>query len=45
MKVEITTPDEYMGDIMGDFSSRRGRIEGMEARAGAQIIKRSRSFI
>lgn len=39
MKVEITTPDEYMGDIMGDFNSRRGRIEGMENRAGAQVIR------
>ena len=39
MRVEITTPEEYMGDIMGDFNSRRGRIEGMEARAGAQIIR------
>jgi elongation factor G len=38
MKVEIVTPEEYMGDIMGDFSSRRGRIEGMESRAGAQVI-------
>ncbi len=39
MKVEITTPEEYMGDIMGDFNSRRGRIEGMENRPGAQIIR------
>lgn len=39
MQVEITTPEEYMGDIMGDFNSRRGRIEGMENRLGAQIIK------
>jgi len=39
MKVEITTPEEYMGDIMGDFNSRRGRIEGMEMRAGAQVIR------
>lgn len=39
MKVEIVTPEEYMGDIMGDFNSRRGRIEGMEARAGAQVIR------
>jgi elongation factor G len=38
MRVEATTPEEYMGDIMGDFNSRRGRIEGMESRAGAQII-------
>jgi elongation factor G len=39
MRVEITTPEEYMGDIMGDFNSRRGRIEGMDSRAGAQIIR------
>lgn len=39
MKVEITTPEEYLGDIMGDFNSRRGRIEGMEHRAGAQVIR------
>lgn len=42
MKVEITVPEEYMGDVMGDVNSRRGRIEGMEARMGAQVI---RSFI
>jgi elongation factor G len=39
MKVEITVPEEYMGDVMGDVNSRRGRIEGMEAQAGAQIIR------
>jgi elongation factor G len=39
MRVEITTPEEYLGDIMGDFNSRRGRIEGMESRAGAQVIR------
>jgi elongation factor G len=38
MKVDVTTPDDYMGDVMGDLNSRRGRIEGMEARAGAQNI-------
>jgi elongation factor G len=42
MKVEVTVPEEYMGDVMGDINSRRGRIEGMEARAGAQVI---RSFV
>jgi elongation factor G len=42
MKVEVTVPEEYMGDVMGDINSRRGRIEGMEARHGAQII---RSFV
>ncbi|MFC4765952.1 elongation factor G [Effusibacillus consociatus] len=39
MKVEVTVPEEYMGDIMGDINSRRGRIEGMEALAGAQVIR------
>jgi elongation factor G len=39
MKVEVTVPEEYMGDIMGDINSRRGRIEGMEARGNAQVIR------
>ncbi|OXM83132.1 elongation factor G [Paenibacillus rigui] len=39
MKVEVTVPEEYMGDVMGDLNSRRGRIEGMDARFGAQIIR------
>jgi elongation factor G len=39
MKVEVTVPEEYMGDVMGDINSRRGRIEGMDTRAGAQIIR------
>ncbi len=39
MKVEVTVPEEYMGDVMGDLNSRRGRIEGMDARAGAQVIR------
>ena len=38
MKVSVTVPEEYMGDVMGDLNSRRGRIEGMEARNGAQVI-------
>ncbi len=38
-KLEVTVPEEYMGDIMGDINSRRGRIEGMDARNGAQIIR------
>lgn len=38
MKVEVETPDEYMGDVMGDLNSRRGRILGMEERSGAQVI-------
>ena len=39
MGVEVVTPDEYMGDVMGDLSSRRGRIEGMEARGNTQVVK------
>ena len=39
MKVEVTVPEEYMGDVIGDINSRRGRIEGMEAVNGAQIIR------
>jgi elongation factor G len=39
MAVEVVTPEEYMGDVMGDLSSRRGRIEGMTQRADAQVIK------
>ena len=39
MKVEITVPEEYMGDVIGDVNSRRGRMEGMEARNGNQIIR------
>jgi len=38
MKVDVTVPEEYMGDVIGDLNSRRGRIEGMEARSGAQVI-------
>ena len=39
MKVEIIVPEEYMGDVIGDVNSRRGRMEGMEARNGNQIIR------
>jgi elongation factor G len=39
MDVEVVTPEEYMGDVMGDLSSRRGRIEGMMQRSDAQVIK------
>lgn len=38
MKVSVIVPEEYMGDVMGSLNSRRGRIEGMEARHGAQVI-------
>jgi elongation factor G len=39
MKVEVVVPDEYMGDVMGDLSSRRGRIEGMDMQNNAQIVR------
>ncbi|MEY2610019.1 MAG: elongation factor, partial [Actinomycetota bacterium] len=39
MGVEVVTPEEYMGDVMGDLSSRRGRIEGMEARGNTQVVR------
>ncbi|NLM25339.1 MAG: elongation factor G [Firmicutes bacterium] len=39
MSVEVVTPEEYMGDVMGDINSRRGRIEGMEPRGNSQTIK------
>ncbi len=38
MKVEVVTPDEYMGDIIGDLNSRRGQVQGMEARGNAQVV-------
>lgn len=38
MKVEVVTPDEYMGDIIGDLNSRRGQVNGMEPRGNAQVI-------
>ncbi len=38
MKVDVIVPEEYMGDVMGDLNSRRGQIQGMEARQGAQAI-------
>ncbi|GGR38021.1 elongation factor G [Deinococcus ruber] len=39
MRVEVTVPDDFMGDIIGDLNSRRGQIQGMEARGNAQIVK------
>lgn len=38
VKVEVVVPEEYMGDVMGDITSRRGRVEGMEARGNAQVV-------
>jgi elongation factor G len=39
MRVEVVTPDQYMGDVTGDLNRRRGMLEGMDSRAGAQVIK------
>jgi elongation factor G len=39
MKVEVTVPEEYLGDVMGDINSRRGRLQGMEAEGGVQVIR------
>jgi elongation factor G len=39
MKVEVVTPDDFMGEVIGDLNARRGNIEGMEARNGAQVIR------
>jgi elongation factor G len=39
MAVEVVTPEEYMGDVIGDLNSRRGKIEGMNPRKDAQVIK------
>jgi elongation factor G len=39
MAVEVTTPDDYMGDVIGDLNSRRGQIQAMEERAGARVVK------
>ena len=39
MRVEVVVPEEYMGDVIGDLNGRRGRIQGMESRAGSQIIR------
>ena len=39
MKIEVVIPEEYMGDVMGNLTARRGRIEGMEARGNGQVIR------
>ena len=39
MSVEVNTPEDFMGDVIGDLNSRRGQIQGMEMRAGAQVVK------
>ena len=39
MAVEVVTPEDYMGDVIGDLSSRRGKVEGMEQRGSSQVIR------
>jgi elongation factor G len=39
MSLEIVSPDEYLGDIVGDLNARRGKIEGLEMRVGSRVIK------
>ena len=39
MAVEVVTPEDYMGDVIGDLSSRRGRVEGMEQRGSSQVVR------
>jgi elongation factor G len=39
MDLEIVTPDDYLGDVVGDINARRGKIEGMEMRSGSRVIK------
>ena len=39
MKLEVVTPEEYMGDVVGDLNRRRGTVDGMDDRAGAKIVK------
>ena len=43
MRVEVTTPEDYMGDVIGDINSRRGRIEGMDDIGGGKMIRGLRS--
>ncbi|TAH45949.1 MAG: elongation factor G, partial [Treponema sp.] len=39
MKVDVTVAEEYMGDVLGDLNSRRGHVQGIDTRPGAQVIK------
>src|SRR5204863_8135079 len=39
MAVEVVTPEEYLGDVMGDLNARRGRVEGLEPRGNAQVVR------
>jgi translation elongation factor EF-G len=45
MAVEVVTPEDYLGDVMGDLNSRRGKIEGFTARKDAQVIKAKVRFL
>jgi elongation factor G len=38
MKVEVVTPEEYLGDVIGDLNSRRGQVQGMDSRGNAQVV-------
>jgi elongation factor G len=42
MKLEVTTPEEYLGDVMGDISRAGGKVQGMESRPGVQVVDRQR---
>jgi elongation factor G len=39
MKVEVVTPEDFLGTVLGDLNSRRGQVEGMEARGNAQVVR------
>jgi elongation factor G len=39
MEVEVVTPDDFLGDVMGDLNSRRGQVEGMEPRGNAHVVR------
>ena len=39
MEVEVVTPEEFLGDVIGDLNSRRGQVSGMEVRTGAQVVR------
>ena len=45
MAVEVTVPEEFLGTIIGDINSRRGRIESMEHAAGSQVVKAMVDFV
>ena len=45
MKLEVVTPEENMGDIVGDLNRRRGQVNGMDDRAGAKVVKAKVPFI